>query len=118
MFPFLIAFTTDVSASAGAAVGIGASQAVFMALTATLVQSVVPDGIRGRVMSLYVMLAAGVMSLMNLLNGALADQVGTPVLFAVPGVGFALVLLAWSFARADLRRVYRTGVLVGARAGI
>ena len=116
LFPALMAATGHAASSASAAVGIGASQAVFMALSAVLLQAVVPDGIRGRVMSLYVMLAAGVMSLMNLANGALADQVGTPVLFAIPGLGFAAILIAWSIARADLRQVYRTGALAGASA--
>jgi MFS family permease len=109
--PILMAATGHVVPSAAVAVGIGATQAVFMALTTTLLQSVLPDGIRGRVMSLNFMLGAGIMSLQNLANGILADHVGTPVLFAVPGVIFAAIIVAWAVARADLRRVIRTGML-------
>jgi MFS family permease len=111
LFPLLLALTENIGAGAAAAIGVGASQAVFMALSTTLLQAVVPDGMRGRVMSLYTMLAAGVMALMNLANGFLADPLGTPVLLAIPGIGFAAIVVAWSLLRADLRRVYRTGVL-------
>jgi hypothetical protein len=67
-------------------------------------------------MSLYTMLAAGVMALMNLGNGFLADPLGTPLLFAAPGLAFAGIVAAWSLVNARLRNVYRTGVLVEAPA--
>ncbi len=114
LFPASMALTGTPASSAMAAVGIGASQAVFMALASTFLQSVVPDGIRGRVMSLYVMSAAGIMALMNLANGLMADEVGAPLLFALPGLGFAGILAAWSLLRSDLRRVYKTGALATA----
>ncbi len=111
IFPFLMGLSRDVVSSSVAAVGIGATQGIFMAITATLLQSVVPDRMRGRVMSLYVMLTAGLMALMNLSNGFLADRVGAPVLFAVPGLVFAAIVIAWSLAQRELRNVYRTGEL-------
>jgi hypothetical protein len=47
LFPIALAVTGNVTSGAVAAIGIGAAQSVFMALTATLLQSVVPDGMRG-----------------------------------------------------------------------
>lgn len=111
LFPVFLAISGSIGWGAAAAIGIGASQSVFMALASTLLQSVVPDGMRGRVMSLYTMLAAGVMAIANLTNGLLANPLGTPILFAAPGLTFAAILVVWSLMRADLRRVYRTGVL-------
>lgn len=109
--PLLMSLAGNVLPAGAAAVTIGASQAVFMALSATLLQSVVPDGIRGRVMSLYFMLAAGVMSLQNLGGGILADQVGTPILFAIPGAAYATIVVSWFMVNPRLRAVYRTGRL-------
>ena len=54
------------AAVVGAALA-GGSQAVYMAISQTLVQQVVPDALRGRVMAIYTMLAAGHMAMVNLL---------------------------------------------------
>lgn len=116
--PLLMSLAPHVVPAAAAAVTIGASQAVFMALSATLLQAIVPDGIRGRVMSLYFMLAAGVMSLQNLGGGILADRVGTPVLFAIPGVTYALIAICWFIVNPRLRMVTRTGRLEHAGAPV
>ena len=94
-----------------AAVAVGAAQAVFMALSATLIQEVVSDALRGRVMSLYVLLAAGTMATMILGNGALADVINVRILLMVFPAAFIVLVLAWSLSQADLRAVYRTGRL-------
>ena len=99
------------AAAIAAVVVVGASQAVFMALSITMIQSVVPDALRGRVMSLYLLSAGGVMSLMMLANGGAADVIGVRVLLVGPAIVFVLVLLAWSLAQGDLRAVYRSGAL-------
>jgi len=95
---------------AGAA-ATGASQAMFVALSATLIQSVLPDGIRGRVMSLYALFAGGVMAFMILSNGSASDIVSVRVLLWAPGLLFVVLLLGWVFVHADLRRVIDRGVL-------
>jgi MFS family permease len=89
----------------------GASQAMFVALSATLIQSVLPDGIRGRVMSLYALFAGGVMAFMILSNGSASDIVSVRVLLWAPGLLFVVLLLGWVFVHADLRRVIDRGVL-------
>lgn len=95
-------------AVAGAVVA-GGAQASYMALSATFVQDMTPDSLRGRVMSLYVMLAAGHMAFVNLGMGALADVVGVRILLVVPGLLWTAVFLAGAFALGDLRELLRSG---------
>lgn len=95
-------------AVAGAAVA-GGAQASYMALSATFVQDMTPDALRGRVMSLYIMLAAGHMAFVNLAMGALADIVGVRVLLVVPGLLWTAVFVAGIFALGDLRQLLRRG---------
>jgi predicted MFS family arabinose efflux permease len=80
-----------------------------MALSAMFLQEVVPDAVRGRVMSLYLMSAGGVMAIANLGFGTAADRWGAPALFWIPGSVFVVAILATAFTGSNLRRVYRTG---------
>ncbi|HJN93299.1 MAG TPA: MFS transporter, partial [Dehalococcoidia bacterium] len=89
----------------------GAAQAMFVALSATLIQSVLPDHIRGRVMSLYALFAGGVMAFMIFSNGSASDVVSVRVLLWGPGLLFVVLLLGWALVHADLRRVIDRGVL-------
>ncbi|MBK9612501.1 hypothetical protein [Candidatus Amarobacter glycogenicus] len=63
-------------------------------LTAVLLQEVIPDEVRGRVMSLYLMAAGGIMAFANLGFGSMADALGAPILFLVPGAAFTVIVLA------------------------
>lgn len=101
-----------------AAAATGAAQASFMALSATLIQGVVPDALRGRVMSLYVMMAAGVMAIMILANGAIADVVSVRPLLIAPAALFIVLLIAWSASAPALRAIYRAGALPHAPAPV
>jgi len=65
--------------------------------TNTLIQAMVPDQLRGRVMSLYAMMFLGMSPLGSLLAGALADHIGAPVTVAIGG--FASCLGGLAFAR-------------------
>lgn len=107
--PILMGMSMGMTSAALSATIMGASQATFMALSAVLLQEAVPDAIRGRVMSLYLMSAGGIMAIMNLSFGALADWTGSPVLFAVPGAAFVVITLLSALTGPDLRRIYRTG---------
>ena len=112
--PMLMAGGHHVSHGAAGAILMGSSQAMFMALSAVLLQEVVPDEIRGRVMSLYLMFAGGVMAFMNLAFGTLADRTGAPILFFLPGAAFVLITLASLVTGPWLRRIYRTGTAAAA----
>jgi MFS family permease len=92
-----------------AAAGIGASQASFMAFFATIVQSIVPDAIRGRVTGINNLHIGGLMAIFNLVNGSLADLFGAPILLVVPGLAF-VALISMSLLNPTLRGLYTSGI--------
>ncbi|MEP7216078.1 MAG: MFS transporter [Anaerolineaceae bacterium] len=106
--PLVMAMAMSLAPAAVGAILMGSSQAMFMALSAVLLQEVVPDAVRGRVMSLYLMFAGGIMAVMNLGFGTLADRTGAPMLFMIPGLVFVLIT-GVSLFTPQLRRIYRTG---------
>jgi MFS family permease len=67
-----------------------------MASSNTLIQVMVPDQLRGRVMSVYSMMFMGMAPLGALMGGALSDRLGAPRTVAIGG--FAAVLGAWWFS--------------------
>ncbi len=97
------------------AILLGVSSAAFMTLTHTMIQTIVPDGVRGRVGAIYSVHIGGMMASFNLLNGVLADYVGAPLILMVTGFAFALIVLAsWQFV--TMRVIYRGGVTRFAQA--
>jgi MFS family permease len=56
-----------------------------MACSNTLIQTMVPDVLRGRVMSLYSMMFMGMAPFGALLGGALANRLGAPLTIAIGG---------------------------------
>ena len=52
----------------------------------TLIQSMVPDHLRGRVMSVYSMMFMGMAPIGSLMAGAIADKLGAPLAVALGGV--------------------------------
>jgi MFS family permease len=84
----MVGFATARSLPLGCLIllGIGLVQCVLQAVAATLVQINVPDRVRGRVMSLYMMLIVGAPKLAGMLLGAIAEPLGLPpalILFSV-----------------------------------
>jgi len=69
-----------------------------MACSNTLIQTMVPDQLRGRVMALYSMMFMGMAPFGALFGGALADRIGAPLSVAIGGVA-SIVGAIW-FARA------------------
>ncbi|HWZ82180.1 MAG TPA: MFS transporter [Terriglobales bacterium] len=64
----------------------GFSMMLQMACSNTLIQTMVPDQLRGRVMSLYSMMFMGMAPFGALLGGSLAHRVGAPLTIAIGGV--------------------------------
>jgi MFS family permease len=64
----------------------GFSMMLQMACSNTLIQSMVPNQLRGRVMSLYSMMFMGMAPIGALLGGSLAHRVGAPFTIALGGV--------------------------------
>ena len=71
----------------------GLGTAGFMTITHTIIQSVVPDEIRGRVASVYSMHVGGSMAFANLLYGRLADIWPVGLVMAFVGALFTAVVL-------------------------
>jgi MFS family permease len=62
---------------------VGFSMMLQMASSNTLIQTMVPDELRGRVMALYSMMFMGMAPFGALFGGAMADRFGAPVTVAV-----------------------------------
>jgi MFS family permease len=114
----MLALSPNVPIAVLAAIGIGASQSTFMALTNTNVQILVPDRLRGRVSSLYTLHTGGSMAFANLGYGFLADGYSAPPILLVTGVLFIVIMSATTFAQTDIRRLYRTGQVATAETGV
>src|SRR6202140_1002187 len=75
--------------------------------TNTLIQAMVPDQLRGRVMSLYSMMFLGMSPLGSLVAGALAEHVGAPVTVAIGGLvaclGGMIFMRKWPAMRGPAR---------------
>jgi MFS family permease len=72
--------------SAALLIPVGLFMMVQMASTNTLIQAMVPDRLRGRVMSVYSMMMMGMAPLGALLAGALSDRIGAPMTVEIGGV--------------------------------
>lgn len=107
--PIFMALSMAIFPATVSAILMGSTQAMFMALVAMLMQETVPDAVRGRVMSLYLMSAGGIMAFANLGFGSLADRWGAPLLFWLPGSAFVLIVAISWLAGPYMRHVYRTG---------
>jgi MFS family permease len=66
-------------------VGVGFSMMTQMSSSNTLVQAMIPDHLRGRVMSLYSMMFMGLAPIGSLLAGTMAGYIGPPETVAIGG---------------------------------
>jgi MFS family permease len=76
--------------SAAILVPIGFSMMIEMGSSNTLIQSMVPDELRGRVMSVYSMMVMGMAPIGSLLAGAAAGHIGAPWTVAIGGIFCAI----------------------------
>ena len=65
---------------------VGAAMMVEMAASNTLLQAMVPDALRGRVMALYSMMFMGMAPFGALFAGWMAERIGAPITVAIGGV--------------------------------
>ena len=98
---------TGISVIAAVLMGLGTSG--FMTITHTVIQSVVPDEIRGRVSSAYSMHIGGSMAFANLLYGSLADFWSAGLVMAVAGAAFTLVVSGTVIGSGFWRDIYFRG---------
>jgi MFS family permease len=74
-----------------------------MASSNTLIQSMVPDHLRGRVMAVYAMMFMGMAPFGSLLSGAVAERFGAPAAVAFGGTACILGSLAYARRMPSLR---------------
>lgn len=75
-----------------------------MALTNTLIQSIVPDALRGRVMSVFTLLLMGASPMGGMAAGAAAQLVGSVPLVVACSALIGWCVVAWGAARAPFLR--------------
>ena len=107
--PGILALSTNMPLALVGAAALGASTAGFMTLTHTMIQSMIPDGVRGRVAGVYSIHIGGTMASVNLLNGGLADYVNAPLILAIGGIGFIFIMV-FSLKYVSLRQIYTRGL--------
>jgi MFS family permease len=95
--------------SAAVLVPVGFCMMLQTSSSNTLIQSMVPDQLRGRLMAMYTMMFMGMAPFGALLGGALADRLGAPITVAMGAVacmgGGALFGLNLPKIRAEARRL-------------
>lgn len=96
---------------------VGFCMMLQMSSSNTLIQAMVPDELRGRVMSVYSMMFMGMAPLGALFGGALADRVGAPVTVTMGAVaalgGAAIFGLRLPKLRVEARRLIVAQGMVG-----
>jgi MFS family permease len=90
---------------------VGFSMMVGMAASNTLIQAMVPDRLRGRVMAVYSMMFMGMAPLGALFAGLLADRVGAPMTIGIGGAACVLGSLILGFRLRNLRHETRQMVV-------
>ncbi len=93
----LFSFSRSLWISVALLVPVGFSMIVEMASSNTLIQAMVPDALRGRVMAVYSMMFMGMAPLGALLAGTLAEHMGAPRAIAAGGLVClaAAAVFAW-----------------------
>jgi len=83
----LFSFSQHFWLSTGLLLPVGFFMMLQMSSSNTLIQAMVPDHLRGRVMAVYSMMFMGLAPFGALFAGALADRLGAPVTVAMGAVG-------------------------------
>lgn len=105
----LFSLSTKFWLSAVLLLPVGFCMMLQMSSSNTLIQAMVPDHLRGRVMAVYSMMFMGMAPFGAFLGGALADQLGAPVtvaMGAVAAIGGAVIFgVNLSKIRVEARRL-------------
>lgn len=94
-----LAFVPSLQLAIGVLFLVGVGTMAFMGATNTLIQMLSPDEVRGRALSVYTMIAIGIVPLGSLVDGAIAATIGLRETFALAGGLCALLFLViWALA--------------------
>ena len=124
--PICLAFSPNLPLAILSTAGMGFAQGGFMTLSQAVLQSIVPDAIRGRMMGVYSWHIQGFMASFNMVNGTLAGLtvLTAPIVLGLGGASIVLgaggtlfvIVIAFSFSKVPLRHLYNQGVPEEARA--
>jgi len=111
------AFSHNFWLSTALLVPVGFCMMLQMSSSNTLIQAMVPDYLRGRVMAVYSMMFMGMAPFGALLGGALADRLGAPVTLSMGAVaclgGAAIFGVRLPKIRGEARRLIIAQEMVG-----
>ncbi|MGH9881857.1 MAG: MFS transporter, partial [Pyrinomonadaceae bacterium] len=104
----LIAFarSTDLMLSLIFLFGVGFAIVTSVAVTNTLLQQLVTDVMRGRVMSMFILTFIGTMPIGNLLAGAISQRLGVRVTLAAGGVLIVIYVTILAIRNKRLRALH------------
>jgi predicted MFS family arabinose efflux permease len=102
---FVLGFVPTLASALPVLFAIGVGTLASMGATNTLIQVLSPDDVRGRALSVYTMIAIGVVPLGALVDGAIASSVGLRPTFAIAGAACTALFLAIWFLRPAVRTV-------------
>src|SRR5262249_27538448 len=107
----LFSFSRKFWLSTALLVPVGFSMMVQMASSNTLIQSMVPDRLRGRVMALYSMMFLGMAPFGALLSGGLAHLIRAPLPVALAGITCGAGAIVFGFHLPKIRAEGRQLIL-------
>jgi MFS family permease len=111
------AFSHNFWLSTALLVPVGFCMMLQMSSSNTLIQAMVPDHLRGRVMAVYSMMFMGMAPFGALLGGALADRLGAPLTVSMGAIaclgGAAIFGLRLPSIRGEARRLIIAQEMVG-----
>ena len=96
---------------------VGAAMMVEMAASNTLLQAMVPDALRGRVMALYSMMFMGMAPFGALFAGWMAERIGAPITVAIGGVVCVAGATVFSLRLPKIRNQARELIVAQEMAG-
>jgi MFS family permease len=98
-------------------VPVGVSMIVQLASANTLIQAMVPNALRGRVMALYSMMFMGMAPFGSLFAGWLAERVGAPITVAAGGLVCLVAAIGFSLRLPSIRAEARELIVAQEMAG-
>lgn len=117
LFLILFSFSRYFWLSAAILIPVGFCMMLDMSASNTLIQAMVPDHLRGRVMAVYSMMFMGMAPFGALLGGAVADRLGAPVAVSAGAVACVGGAILFGMRLPNLRVEARQLILSQAVAG-
>ena len=113
----LFSFSRNFWLSTGLLIPVGFCMMLQMSSSNTLIQAMVPDNLRGRVMAVYSMMFMGMAPFGALFGGATADRLGAPIAVSMGAVaclgGAAIFGIRLPRMRGEARRLIIAQQMVG-----